>query len=330
MQHGSFSADDATPRPFSLSTLVRSVNWPTLLSGLTLGLVTLHVCSIQPLTEQVQQLQGQLGMMRSDVSRLAAAASDVQQAGNLLAAINEQQAHVMAARQTGFAMLFGGSVQEAMDMALVAHASTLAARVPFMNIFDGFRTSHEIAKVERLGVDDVRALIDQRLVEAHRARALTPERPVMRGTAQNPDVFFQAREAVNPYYRACPEIVADMMDRLAERVGRRYRPFEYFGAQYGLEVRGLQGISTASEYGLNDVTQMVDMLTQRKIRAVFVESSVPKRAINAVVEGCQSRGHDIVIGGELFSDAMGAEGTPEGNYLGMVRHNVNTIVEALK
>src|ERR1043165_6414953 len=111
---------------------------------------------------------------------------------------------VMAVRATGVAMLASGSVQEAMDLALVAHAATLASRVPFLHFFDGFRPSCEVAKVEPLADDDLRALIDDGLVRAHRARGLSPERPVVRGTAQNSDVYFQAREAANPYYRACP------------------------------------------------------------------------------------------------------------------------------
>ncbi len=106
--------------------------------------------------------------------------------------------------------------------------------------------------------------------------------------------------------------------------------FGYFGRAYGIEVVGLQGISTVTEAGLYDVTHMIDMLVERKIKAVFVESSVPRKSIEAVVAGCQSRGHEIVIGGELFSDAMGQAGAPEGTYLGMVRHNVNAIVKALK
>jgi len=106
--------------------------------------------------------------------------------------------------------------------------------------------------------------------------------------------------------------------------------FGYFGRAYDMEVKGLQGISTVSEAGLYDVTRMVDMLVEREIRAVFVESSVPRKAIEAVVNGCRERGHEISIGGELFSDAMGEAGTPDGTYLGMVRHNVNTIVNALR
>ncbi len=137
---------------------------------------------------------------------------------------------VMAARGTGFAMLASGSPQEAMDLALVAHAATLESRIPFLHFFDGFRTSHEIARVVPLDVEDVRALLTEGPRRAHRARALTPEHPVLRGTAQNPDVFFQAREAANPYYLACPGIVQDAMDRVAERTGRAYHLVDYEGA----------------------------------------------------------------------------------------------------
>ncbi len=137
---------------------------------------------------------------------------------------------VMAARSTGWAMLCSSSVQEAQDLALVAHAATLEARVPFLHFFDGFRTSHEVARIEPLADDDLRALLDPGAIRAHRVRALTPDRPVLRGTAQNPDVFFQAREAANPFYDALPGIVKRTMERLAERTGRRYGLFDYEGA----------------------------------------------------------------------------------------------------
>ena len=136
---------------------------------------------------------------------------------------------VMACRATGFAMLCGGSVQEAQDLACIAHAATLRARVPFVNFFDGFRTSHEVAKIATLDDDVLRAMIDDAGVAAHRGRALTPDRPVLRGTAQNPDTFFQAREASNPFHDACPGLVREEMDRFAELTGRRYRLFDYVG-----------------------------------------------------------------------------------------------------
>jgi len=136
---------------------------------------------------------------------------------------------VMAVRQTGFALLASASVQEAHDLALVAQAATLATRVPFVHFFDGFRTSHELNTVEMLSDDDLRALVDQRLVREHRARALSPERPFIRGTAQNPDVYFQARETVNPFYARVPGVVQHAMDQLGERSGRHYRLVEYSG-----------------------------------------------------------------------------------------------------
>jgi pyruvate-ferredoxin/flavodoxin oxidoreductase len=137
---------------------------------------------------------------------------------------------VMATRQCGWGMIPSGSVQEAHDMALIAQASTLEARVPFVHFFDGFRTSHEVAKIEQLSDDDLRAMIDDDLVRAHRARAMSPEHPILRGSSQNPDVFFQARETVNPYYAATPAIVQKVMDKFAKLTGRAYHLFDYIGA----------------------------------------------------------------------------------------------------
>jgi len=156
---------------------------------------------------------------------------------------------IMATRSTGFALLGSNSPQEAQDMALIAHAATLEARVPFIHFFDGFRTSHEVNKLEQLTLDDLRAMIDDKLVQAHRARGLSPDRPVLRGTAQNPDAYFQARETVNPYYEAAPEIVQKYMDKFAALVGRQYNLFEYVGApdaERVIVVMG-SGAETASE-----------------------------------------------------------------------------------
>ncbi|WFB34559.1 pyruvate:ferredoxin (flavodoxin) oxidoreductase [Kiritimatiellota bacterium B12222] len=137
---------------------------------------------------------------------------------------------VMSARTTGWSMLCSSSVQEAHDLALISQASTLKARIPIMHFFDGFRTSHEIQKIEYIPDDVVKAMIDDELVFAHRARALSPDAPVIRGTAQNPDVYFQGRETVNPFYTAMPDIVQAYMDRFAELTGRAYHLFEYAGA----------------------------------------------------------------------------------------------------
>ncbi|MFZ1596154.1 MAG: pyruvate:ferredoxin (flavodoxin) oxidoreductase, partial [Anaerolineae bacterium] len=137
---------------------------------------------------------------------------------------------VMATRATGWALLCSGAAQEVMDLALIAHAATLEARVPFIHFFDGFRTSHEVTKIEKLDTDDIRAMIDDSLVAAHRARGLNPDHPFMRGTAQNPDVYFQGRETVNPFIQATPAIVQKQMDRFAELTGRQYHLFDYAGA----------------------------------------------------------------------------------------------------
>ena len=137
---------------------------------------------------------------------------------------------VMAVRSTGFALLCSNSVQESMDMALVAHAATLDTRVPFLHFFDGFRTSHEVAKVHLLSDDDLKAVVDFPKVMEHRSRGLNPDQPQLRGTAQNPDVFFQAREASNPFYLSVPEAVQKVMDRVAKATGRAYHLFDYVGA----------------------------------------------------------------------------------------------------
>jgi pyruvate-ferredoxin/flavodoxin oxidoreductase len=148
---------------------------------------------------------------------------------------------VMAARPTGWAMLAAGSVQEAHDFALVAHAATLASRVPFLHFFDGFRTSHEVAKIQALTDEDLRALVDDADVAAHRDRGLSPDRPQLRGSAQNPDVFFQAREAINPFYAAVPGIVQAKLEELAARTGRRYGLVDYAGAPDAERVLVLMG-----------------------------------------------------------------------------------------
>src|SRR6478672_8512650 len=177
---------------------------------------------------------------------------------------------VMAVRQTGFALLGAASVQEAHDLALVAQAATLATRIPFVHFFDGFRTSHEINTIETLSDDDLRALVPEELVRAHRARALSPERPFIRGTAQNPDVYFQARETVNPFYARTPEVVQDLMDALAERTRRPQRIVEYHGHPEADRVLVLMGsgAQTAAETAaaLNDRGERVGVVQIRLYR----------------------------------------------------------------
>ncbi|HOE64044.1 MAG TPA: pyruvate:ferredoxin (flavodoxin) oxidoreductase [Candidatus Sumerlaeota bacterium] len=137
---------------------------------------------------------------------------------------------VMAVRSTGFALMPSNSVQEAMDFSLISQAATLESRVPFLHFFDGFRTSHEIQKIEEISFDDMRAVLCEKSIKEHRARGLNPERPVLRGSSQNPDVYFQGRETVNKYYLATPAIVQQVMDRFAKVIGRQYKLFDYVGA----------------------------------------------------------------------------------------------------
>jgi len=218
---------------------------------------------------------------------------------------------VMATRATGFAMLASSSVQEAMDLALVAHAATLAARVPFVHFFDGFRTSHEVAKIAPLDVEDVRALVDDALVRAHRARALSPAHPTIRGTAQNPDVFFQGREAVNPYYLACPALVEDAMAALAARTGRRYGLFDYAGAPDAERVVVLMGsgAETASEtvHGLAQRGEKVGAVTVRLYRPFsvrhFLDVLPPTVRRIAVLDRTKEPGS---IGEPLYLDVCAA------------------------
>jgi pyruvate-ferredoxin/flavodoxin oxidoreductase len=177
---------------------------------------------------------------------------------------------VMAVRSTGWAMLFAASVQEAHDFALISQAATLRARVPFLHVLDGFRTSHEISKIQRLPDAVLREMVDDALVRAHRARALTPDRPFVRGTTQNPDTFFQAREAVNPYYQAVPELAQEAMNRFAALTGRAYRIFDYTGAPDAEHVIVLMGsgAETAVETSaaLNAAGAKTGVLTVRLYR----------------------------------------------------------------
>jgi pyruvate-ferredoxin/flavodoxin oxidoreductase len=148
---------------------------------------------------------------------------------------------VMAARSTGWAMLFANSVQEVMDFALISQAGTLKSRVPFLHIFDGFRTSHEVMKIERLEDEDIRLMLDPELIDAHRSRSLSPDHPVIRGTAQNPDVFFQSRERANKFYCQAPDIVQQLMTKFAAVAGREYNLFDYVGASDAESVLVMMG-----------------------------------------------------------------------------------------
>ncbi len=204
--------------------------------ALTTGSLTTTFTASQGLLLMIPNMYKIAGELTSTVFHIAARSVAAQ-----ALSIFGDHSDVMAARSTGFAMLFAGSVQEVMDFALISQAATLEARVPFLHVFDGFRTSHEVMKVEELTKDDMRAMIDDELVRAHRARGLSPDRPAIRGTAQNPDVFFQARETVNPYYLATPDIVQKTMDKFAGIVGREYHLFDYVGAPDAERVIVLMG-----------------------------------------------------------------------------------------
>jgi pyruvate-ferredoxin/flavodoxin oxidoreductase len=218
---------------------------------------------------------------------------------------------VMAARTTGFALLASASVQEAQDMAMIAHMSTLKSRVPFLHFFDGFRTSHEVNKIDLLFEEDVRALIDEELVRAHRARALNPDNPVIRGTAQNPDVFFQAREASNLFHMAVPGIVQASMDRFEKLTGRRYGLFDYTGSPDAERVLVQMGSGTgASREAVKQLAaagEKVGLVTVRLYRpfdAVAFVTTLPKsvRAI-AALDRTKEPG---AIGEPLYQDVVTA------------------------
>jgi pyruvate-ferredoxin/flavodoxin oxidoreductase len=218
---------------------------------------------------------------------------------------------VMAVRQTGFALLASASVQEAHDLALVAQAATLQTRVPFVHFFDGFRTSHELNTIELLSDDDLRRLVPEELVRAHRDRALSPERPFIRGTAQNPDVYFQARETVNPFYARVPEAVESAMASLAERTGRRYHVVDYSGdpeAERVLVVMGSGG-ETAQETvtSLNARGERVGVARVRLYRPfpaqALVEALPPTARSIAVLDRTKEPGS---IGEPLFLDTVAA------------------------
>jgi pyruvate-ferredoxin/flavodoxin oxidoreductase len=226
---------------------------------------------------------------------------------------------VMAVRATGFALLASNSIQEAQDMALIAHAATLESRVPFVHFFEGFRTSHEINKIEQLTDEDIKALIDDSLVHAHRARGLSPDHPVIRGTAQNPDVFFQARETVNPFYNACPDIVQKTMDKFADVVGRQYNLFDYVGAPDAerVIVKIGSGAETAAETAkyLVNAGEKVGVIKVRLYRPFsikhFIKTLPSTVKIIAVLDRTKEPG---AVGEPLYIDVVTAiyEGLPDG------------------
>jgi pyruvate-ferredoxin/flavodoxin oxidoreductase len=204
--------------------------------ALQTGALTTTFTASQGLLLMIPNMYKIAGELTSTVFHVAARAI----AAHALSIFGDHQ-DVMAVRQTGWALLGSGSVQEAHDFAIIAQAATLKSRIPFMHFFDGFRTSHEVTKIEQLTDDDLRAMLDEELIRAHRARALSPEHPVLRGTAQNPDVYFQMREAVNSFYTATPAIVQEAMDKFAKLVGRQYHLFDYIGHPEAERVVAIMG-----------------------------------------------------------------------------------------
>ena len=187
-------------------------------------------------------------------------------------------ADVMAARQTGFAMIASNSVQEVMDLSLVSHLATLKSRVPFVHFFDGFRTSHEISKIDGIEYDEIKSLVDMEDVKKFKALALNPEHPIQRGTAQNPDIYFQNREAANKYYDAVPEIVQKEMDKVAKLTGRSYHLFDYVGASDAQNVivimgSGAEAVEETVEY-LNARGKKVGVLKVRLYRPFATKAFV--------------------------------------------------------
>jgi len=218
---------------------------------------------------------------------------------------------VMAARSTGFAVLAASSVQEAHDFALAAHAATLESRVPFLHFFDGFRTSHEVNHVDLLSYDDLRAVVDESFVLEHRARGLSPDHPVLRGSSQNPDVFFQSREAANPVYERVPRIVQDVFDRIAARTGRRYGLVEYAGAPDADRVVVLMGSAVGAAAETVEAMQRqgdkVGVLTIRLFRpfpAQALVDALPRTATRvAVMDRTKEPGS---VGEPLYLDVVAA------------------------
>jgi pyruvate-ferredoxin/flavodoxin oxidoreductase len=246
---------------------------------------------------------------------------------------------VMFCRTTGFGMLCSNSVQETMDMALIAHAASLESRIPFIHFFDGFRTSHEVNKIEMLDEEQMRALIDMDRVIEHRQRALSPDHPVLRGTAQNPDVFFQSREAVNPFYAACPEKVQTVMDKFSKVVGRVYNLFDYVGAPDAERVivimgSGADAAQETVEY-LNRNGEKVGLLKVRLFRPFSLKhflaalpASVKKIAVLDRTKESGSAGEPLYLDvvNAIYEGVSNGHVAPDVHVRGVERSSTMTIV----
>lgn len=289
--------------------------------ALTTGALTTTFTASQGLLLMIPNMYKIAGELTSTVFHVAARSLAAQGLS-----IFGDHSDINAARSTGFAMLCSNSVQEVMDFALISQAATLESRVPFIHFFDGFRTSHEIQKVEELSRDDMRAMIDERSVLAHRRRGLTPDRPTMRGTAQNPDVYFQGRETVNVYYQQTPAIVQQAMDRFAEVAGRQYRLFDYVGAPDAERVVVVMGSAAET------LQEVVDYLVAQgekvgliKVRLyhpfpadAFINALLPTVKVISVLDRTKEPG---ALGEPLYLDVLTAvsEAVADGKLAAMPR-----------
>ncbi|GHT73347.1 pyruvate-flavodoxin oxidoreductase [Spirochaetia bacterium] len=276
--------------------------------ALTTGALSSTFTASQGLLLMIPNMYKIAGELTSTVFHIAARAL----ATSSLSIFGDHQ-DVMACRQTGWAMLSSNSVQEVADLAVIAHASTLRSRIPFLHFFDGFRTSHELQKIEEVSFDVLRAMIDDDLVQAHRLRGLTPEKPQIRGTAQNPDTYFQGREGVNKYYDAVPAIVQKEMDKYAKLTGRQYHLFDYFGAPDAEKVvivmgSGAETLEETVEY-LQSKGEKVGVLKVRLYRpfdaSLFVKALPATVKSIAVLDRTKEPGS---LGEPLYEDVRTAIG----------------------
>ncbi|MCZ2128501.1 MAG: pyruvate:ferredoxin (flavodoxin) oxidoreductase [Anaerolineales bacterium] len=278
----------------------------TVHGALQTGALTTTFTASQGLLLMIPNMYKIAGELTSTVFHVAARSI----AAHALSIYGDHQ-DVMAVRQTGWALLSSANVQEAQDFAAIAQAATLKTRVPFLHFFDGFRTSHEVNKIVQLSDEELRLMLDDDAIRAHRARGLSPERPVLRGSAQNPDVYFQMREAANPYYLAVPAIAQEMMDKFAKITGRQYRLFDYFGAEDAERVVVLMGSGgeVAEETAAHLVAQgeKVGVLRVRLYRPFSVEHFIQALPASvksvAVLDRTKEPGS---MGEPLYMDVVGA------------------------
>ncbi|MCP4041399.1 MAG: pyruvate:ferredoxin (flavodoxin) oxidoreductase, partial [Gammaproteobacteria bacterium] len=278
----------------------------TVHGSLQTGSLTTTFTSSQGLLLMIPTMYKVAGELTSSVIHVAARSLAAQGLS-----IFGDHSDIMATRSTGFAMLGSSSPQEAMDGALIAQAATLETRVPFIHFFDGFRTTHEVNKVEIIPDDIIRAMLSDELIRAHRQRSMSPDRPVLRGTSQNPDVYFQARETVTPYYKKVPDAVQAVMDRFAELTGRQYRLFDYLGADDAERVIVLMGSGAEAaqetvEY-LAKQGEKIGMLRVRLYRPFSPQHLIDALPITtkriAVLDRCKEPGAD---GEPMYKDVVTA------------------------